>query len=664
MPRCASWRRDLEHWLADEPVSAYPERRLERLARLLRHHRKWTYAGVAGLICLTVVATVAAIVIDSARRREESARHREESARQREELARKEAEANFMMAQTAVDEYFTNVSENTLLKEQDVLDNRRLRGTLLRKSQQYYQQFVNQRSGDPTLRRQLANAYFRVGIVTQEIGSPEQAVASFRSALAIWEKLAASAPNDEELQVRLGDCYLAIGKSQRKSGDLQAAGVSLETARHLLERLVQFRPDSAPYKAKLVSCYVEMGKNEGQLRAVDKGIEALRQAKDLQQELIRRFPNEPGHEQRMAEIINVEGFVHTMRPDDAAALKAFEKVEQICKSLLDRISAGPGPSVSWTSRHWPTTTSARSICARSRRSRRWRRSSDHSSVSRRWSTAHPSVTKFQEKLGRSHAEIADLLYKSGHRDQGLAAIRRSIPILENLVRSDPDTAEFHAALGRSLNTLGYFLDDSERNNQQALPEFEKAVAEQQLAIAGSPDETDYKRYLANALENLGEQYVDLNRVREGLPHYLKAIELRRQVLASHPEKWDYARELVHWHRNLGDIQRRAGDPAGAVRVIPSSAVCAGTVRGRSSRAQGRIAAIDTQIAAALADQNQPQEALKLLEPAASSVQSHFRVRVFRQRAACVVLRYALGARARAAATRPHRGRRRDRRRTP
>ena len=28
--------RDLEHWLADEPVSAYPERRFERLSRLLR----------------------------------------------------------------------------------------------------------------------------------------------------------------------------------------------------------------------------------------------------------------------------------------------------------------------------------------------------------------------------------------------------------------------------------------------------------------------------------------------------------------------------------------------------------------------------------------------------------------------------------------------------
>ena len=33
---------DLEHWMADEPVAAYPERRLQRLSRWLRRHRSWT----------------------------------------------------------------------------------------------------------------------------------------------------------------------------------------------------------------------------------------------------------------------------------------------------------------------------------------------------------------------------------------------------------------------------------------------------------------------------------------------------------------------------------------------------------------------------------------------------------------------------------------------
>src|SRR5262245_31310819 len=41
---------DLEHWIADEPVSAYPEQRLQKLARWMRRHRSWTYAAAAALI--------------------------------------------------------------------------------------------------------------------------------------------------------------------------------------------------------------------------------------------------------------------------------------------------------------------------------------------------------------------------------------------------------------------------------------------------------------------------------------------------------------------------------------------------------------------------------------------------------------------------------------
>ena len=67
---------------------------------------------------ISLVAIVAAVVIEGARRSEE--------------LARKEAETNFDMAQKAVEDYLTNVSENTLLKEQDSVDIRTLRQDLLK----------------------------------------------------------------------------------------------------------------------------------------------------------------------------------------------------------------------------------------------------------------------------------------------------------------------------------------------------------------------------------------------------------------------------------------------------------------------------------------------------------------------------------------------------
>ncbi|MGE5193857.1 MAG: protein kinase domain-containing protein, partial [Deltaproteobacteria bacterium] len=58
---------DLEHWLADEPVAAAPERIGERLSRIGRRHRGAVRAGAAALILIALVAIVAALLINSAR---------------------------------------------------------------------------------------------------------------------------------------------------------------------------------------------------------------------------------------------------------------------------------------------------------------------------------------------------------------------------------------------------------------------------------------------------------------------------------------------------------------------------------------------------------------------------------------------------------------------
>ena len=157
-----------------------PSGAIERLGRWIRQHRNWAYAGAATLLGIALVASVAVVVIEGARRSETT--------------ARKEAETNFNMAQRAVDVYLTNVSENTLLKEQDSLDIRTLRRDLLNSALEYYKEFAEQRKNDPSLRRQLAKAYFRVGQLTKEIGSAPLAIDALRSAQAIWEPLVKANP--------------------------------------------------------------------------------------------------------------------------------------------------------------------------------------------------------------------------------------------------------------------------------------------------------------------------------------------------------------------------------------------------------------------------------------------------------------------------------------
>ena len=53
--------RDVERWLADEPVSVHREPRLARAARWLRRHRSWALAGAVTLALTAAVSALAAV---------------------------------------------------------------------------------------------------------------------------------------------------------------------------------------------------------------------------------------------------------------------------------------------------------------------------------------------------------------------------------------------------------------------------------------------------------------------------------------------------------------------------------------------------------------------------------------------------------------------------
>src|SRR5262249_44868434 len=145
-----------------------------------------------------------------------------------------------------------------------------------------------------------------------------------------------------------------------------------------------------------------------------------------------------------------------------------------------------------------------------------------------------------------------------------ASVEKSVEVLERLIQSYPNQASHHAALGRSWNAVGYLRDEL-RQNAEAIPAFKKALAQEEKAVALSPDDNEYKVFLCTPLENLGEQYADLGQVDQALPYYARLIALREELVAAHPEKRDYLVDLAETLATLGIVQRHSGDSAGALR---------------------------------------------------------------------------------------------------
>lgn len=79
--------RDLEQYLADEPVTAHRETLVERLRRVGRRHRGLVVVGLASLLLLSLISTAAALLIHGQRMKAESL------AAQKADLAQKESAA-------------------------------------------------------------------------------------------------------------------------------------------------------------------------------------------------------------------------------------------------------------------------------------------------------------------------------------------------------------------------------------------------------------------------------------------------------------------------------------------------------------------------------------------------------------------------------------------
>ena len=142
--------KEIRHYLADEPVSAYPDPLLVRLGRKARRHRSLV-AGLAAAALVAVVSlTAATVLLTAARRRESEARILAQERGEEAEHASVTAQANFQMARAAVEEYCTKVSDDPRLKEKDL---EALRKELLQSAVKFHQKFVAQHGDDPALRR-------------------------------------------------------------------------------------------------------------------------------------------------------------------------------------------------------------------------------------------------------------------------------------------------------------------------------------------------------------------------------------------------------------------------------------------------------------------------------------------------------------------------------
>jgi serine/threonine-protein kinase len=499
---------DVEHWLADEPVSAYRDPLLVRLGRWARRHRPLV-AGTAALLVTAVVALAVTTVLVS-----------REQARTEEQ--RRLAEANFHTALRAVNDMLTEVAEEQLATEPRMEKKRR---ALLAQAQTYYQQFLDQRGNDIHLRKETALASKRLGDIQRLLGEHEPAREAYGRAIDLLVRLAAEDPGDPEYRHALADSYTYRGEVLRTSGRPDDAGKDYEEARQILRRLADEFPDRPAYRQDLARAHYNLGilyKDTGRPREAEA---AFGEAISLLTALKEAHPDNPDYRQHLARgYLNLGPVLRAAgRPADAE--DAYNKAIALQAELADRYPLVPDYryelAVTCNNLGYLLESTHRYPQAEAT----YRRALD---LYDKLVAHFPDVPVYRKELANTRSNLAIVLARGEKWEAAEGAWRQALAGYEQLAHDDPDVPDYEGGEGRVLGNLGW-LCLQRQDLGRARTYLEQGIGHVRAALRPNPQDPGNRQALRDQEEYLAETLV-----RQG--HHADAAGAAEQMAAVFPDK--------------------------------------------------------------------------------------------------------------------------------
>jgi tetratricopeptide (TPR) repeat protein/tRNA A-37 threonylcarbamoyl transferase component Bud32 len=471
---------DIEHWLADEPVTAYPEGARERAVRWIRRHRTLALAVALALVTVSAVSIVATLLVNEQRLIANE--------------AKENADVAFHQARDAVDDLFTKVSEDTLLNQPGMQG---LRGDLLQKTLDYYERFLKQRADDPALKEELGMTLFRAGRIVDELQSPENALPKLKQAAVIQNQLVTEKPGDAKRLQSLGDTHNAMGRSLHRGQHLDEAATAYGTSKQLRQKLVDLEPQNAEYRRALANSLMNLGlvdQDRGKLDDAATQLQAAQQIREtaaagekvpeetamrLQRDMamgsynlgnlavdqgdlaaaakhysaaIERFQSLHEQEPRdlriqflLATTCRKAGdALATSSPEEAATM--YERARTLLANLADRNPEVGEYQAALAALYMNIGFRQELVAAAANFEKA-------ESILRKLVDEHPRNRRFRRDLAVTQRELGVKQIDAGQRDAGLKNLRQSVEALETLVKEAPQDDDFERELKTSRDAL-------------------------------------------------------------------------------------------------------------------------------------------------------------------------------------------------------------------
>ena len=338
---------DLERWLAGKPIRARPVGWPERLTSWCRRQPALATLALVGLGGFIGVATQwwraeshLAAAIRARRLAEESSQLQFKAnralrlANDREATARRRAQERFDSALKALGGFEAITQDAALLREPRMQG---LRANLLRATLGYYHELQASLEDDasPVARSQLSDAYARIAYISWELGLGEEALATYRRALALVEQSAGAAPATPDTRAALAQCHARIGFTLRTMGRPREALASYECARRIQEALVRDDADDPRHRESLSWTLSNLGVIHLARGRLAESILLHRQAIGLHEALAAGAPGNTCYLSDLAWCRHYLGEALLASGHPAAALETAERAAASLEEIVD-----------------------------------------------------------------------------------------------------------------------------------------------------------------------------------------------------------------------------------------------------------------------------------------------------------------------------------------
>jgi serine/threonine-protein kinase len=310
---------EVEHWLADEPVSAYRERWGERAGRWMRRHRtKVTAAVVALAVAVATLTTATGLLL---------------AANERERKAKEKANESFRLALEAVNQFFTQVSESPEMKARGL---EKLREKLLNQANEFCERLSNEVEGkEPEVQAERARAFHSLGRLYYNSERYDKAETAYQQALDMARKVAAGPRGVTGHRYLLAKTLSDLGTLYQYRIDRQDQAVkAYQEAVTIWRELTASHPGNNDFRAGLASVLQSLGTFYHEIGRNGRAEEVNGEALAIIRELLAGQPHVPDYRVVSAGVIYNQGCVYSKTGRNHLAEKAFQQALDIQRKLV------------------------------------------------------------------------------------------------------------------------------------------------------------------------------------------------------------------------------------------------------------------------------------------------------------------------------------------